>query len=124
MEHLTKQYRLVAALARLTQLGKARWARRPVEPEFAFCLAGDDLVRFELSQGQEQFDPSEPVHGIHGILGNIHFLWLEGVGGWDELLPLIQAAPFNDDECAAIHREAEASVLRRVEALQPTTDRE
>ena len=122
MDMIDRQHRLVAALSRLTRARKARWARRPIEPQFAFCLAGDELIQFELSQGQQDYNPSEPVGGIHGILGNVNFLWLEGVGGWDELLALIEAAPVSDDEYAAIVGHAHSKVLRRIEALASSVD--
>jgi hypothetical protein len=117
MDSNDQKQRLVAALSRLTRSGKARWARRPIEPEYAFCLAGDELIQFELCQDREEFNPSEPVHGIEGRLGNVNFLWLEGIGGWDELLALIESAPVSDSEFAAILSHAEKMVLCRVESL-------
>jgi hypothetical protein len=123
MDTLDQQRRLVTALSRLTRAGKARWARRAIEPQFAFCLAGDELIQFELSQGQQEYNPSEPVAGIHGILGNVNFLWLEGLAGWDELLALIHAAPASDDAYAAIVSHAHATVLRRIEELDADSGR-
>jgi len=118
MELVEQPHRLVAALSRLTRCGKARWARRPIDPGFVLCLAGDELIRFELSQARQGFNPSEPVHGIHGVFGNVDFLWLKDLGGWDELLTLIQAAPVSDDEYAAILRHAKSTVLRRLERFE------
>ncbi|MEM1356491.1 MAG: hypothetical protein AAGH88_16600 [Planctomycetota bacterium] len=117
MDYRDREQRLVTLLSTLTAAGKARWARRSIEPEFAYCIAGGDLFLFELSQGDQPYNPSEPPAGITGDCGGIKFLWLEGLPGWDELLTLIHAAPFREGAYTEIYQQASEALITRLESV-------
>lgn len=59
-----RQKRFVEALLSISASGAAHWVRKEIEPSYIHCFVGGDLFLFELSQGEQPFDPSLPVHGI------------------------------------------------------------
>ena len=122
----------VRLLQKLTRVGAARWVRRAVDPGFVYCFVGSDKLVFEvLSADHPGRNESGEVTGaravapeerakVHGILceyRNHSMLYLEGLGGWDDLLDLLVAAPIDDALFRLQQREFLLHVTDDLEAL-------
>ena|SRR6266478_4927642 len=112
-----RKRRLVSALLTLNELGKLRWSRRPSSPEFIECTAGNDVLCFELGQGDQPFDPSQPAEAARLIVRNCYILWLEGSAGWEDLRTLLEAVPMKFHSFARRYDVVEESALDELEAL-------
>lgn len=114
----TVEFRFVELLTRLTEAGKAEWAQSPIEPGFVYCMAGEDLIVFEVrGEKAEHVIPSARVHGVHCKCRNVSYLWLEGLNGWDLLLKLLERAPVGHEAFCEMRRRANLFPLRALQAL-------
>lgn len=114
---IDRRSRLVSVLLSLNDSGKIRWSRNAVNPEFIHCFVEGDLIRFELSQGQKTFDPTEAVHGIVCVIRNCHLLWLEDQCGWSKLLRLLQSVPIDSANYSRMLSDTEESAIADLEQI-------
>ena len=111
---LDQAERLVTLLSGLSASGRAALVRRAVDADTVYCFVGGELVTF-TAHGEDGPVPLDgPVHGVSAEVGGISFLWLEGICGWDALLPLLRAAPVDDAGYSRLYREAVAGVVDRL----------
>jgi len=113
------QRRFIELLQKLTAAGKLEWARSEQEPGFVFCLAGDELILFEL-RGGENAAPVEPEGKVAGIVSkcrNVTYLWLEGLHEWDKLLALLKQAPIDNRKLIEIRRRSHESPIHALERM-------
>jgi hypothetical protein len=113
------QNKFLQLLLRLTELGKLEWARSEHEPGFVYCLAGEELIVFELRGGENAapVDPEQKVAGIVSKCRNVTYLWLEGLQEWDKLLDLLKRAPTNHRAFVSMRKRSHQAPVRVLEGL-------
>jgi len=85
--------RMIELLSSLTKCGAATWAASD-EDGFVNCLIGDDLIAFELQDGDAKYvDASGEIEGITGRFRNVQYLWLNGCSSWEGIAGLVRNAP-------------------------------
>jgi hypothetical protein len=103
-----QQKQLVEHLAYLTQLGRICWFRQQIEPTYIYCVLNKEMFEFELTYvNAGEVTPNIAVQepdGIFGQIRNVKLLWLPGIAGWDNLIPLLKSAQ-PDDQLFAHYRE-------------------
>ena len=124
MNQANIQTQFVELLWQLTIQGGLTWSRSQDDPGFVYCLAGDDLIVFEVRGGQdaELVQPSHDVSGIVSKCRNVSFLWLEGLHGWNRLIELLIKAPDDDSKVTRMKRKAQLFPLQALAALQTKPD--
>ena len=114
------QQRFLELLCQLTKSGHAIWAQSRSDPGFVYCLAGQDLIVFEVRSGTDAALVCVSQRGISGIVAkcrNVSFLWLEGVEGWSDLVKLLYEAPDDEKEFIKMRRVAQQFPVLALEAL-------
>ena len=112
------QQRFVKLLATLTKTGKLEWARSEIEIGFVYCLAGNELIIFEVrgSDGRPA-DPKDKVTGVLSKCRNVSYLWLEPTPGLSNLLKLLRHANVHSDGFGRLRRRAHLAPVQALEAL-------
>ena len=114
------QRRFVELLQELTAARSVEWVQAKHDPGFVYCLAGRELIVFELQGGTEAtpVGPAEHVAGITSKCRNVTYLWLPVSEGWDALLALLREAPVNDGRFSQMKRSTYSSPVEALEALR------
>ncbi len=112
------QGRFVELLAALTKSGKVEWARSKSEIGFVYCLAGEELIVFEVrGDGGGPADPADNVTGVVSKCRNVSYLWLEPTPGLSDLLKLLRHAPMDEQGFVQFRKRAHLAPIQILESL-------
>lgn len=112
------QNSFIKLLADLTRTGKVEWARSTNEIGFVYCLTPQELIVFEVGDGNGLTDPTKNVAGIVSKCRNVSYLWLEPTPSFHDLLNLLRRAPIDDEKFIEFRRRAHLTPIQALEVLQ------